>query len=72
MYRLLLDLLEFYAQKLSKDVFKDVSSIEICLGGDHGKSTYLFVAILLFRYKNNMKESYWLELKIGEINEPKD
>ena len=44
----------------------------MCLGGDHEKGTYLFMVILLIRYKSNNKKLHRLELKIGEINEEKD
>ena len=40
--------------------------------GDHGKNSYLFIAILLFKYYDKNKETFRLELKLGEINEVKD
>ena len=40
--------------------------------GDHGKNSYLFIAILLFRCDNKKKETFRLELKLGEINKVKD
>ena len=54
-YRLLPDLLEFYVQKLRKDVYEDIEWIEIRIGRDYGKDVYLYVAILLFRNKIILK-----------------
>ena len=40
--------------------------------GGHWKNSYLFIAILLFRYHDKNKDTFRLELKLGEINEVKD
>ena len=41
-------------------------------GGDHGKATYVFVATLIFHYNDIRRETYRLEIKLGEINHEKD
>lgn len=64
-------MIQFYIKKLNPSIFENVSHIEVYLDGDHGKGSYLFIAILLFRYSND-KEIYRLEIKLGEINEEKD
>ena len=65
-------LLIFYIQKLERTIFNDIDCIEVCMGGDHGKNTCMFLAMLLFRHKSTSKETCRLELKLGEIDEDKD
>ena len=71
-HRSLSVLLNFCIQKLERTIFNDIDCIEVCIGGDHGKNTCMFLAILLFRHKSTGKETCRLELKLGEINEDKD
>ena len=42
------------------------------MGGDHGQSSYVFIAIILIRYEDTNKETYRVEVKLGEINQEKD
>ena len=67
-HRSLPALLQFYSNKLDAAIFKDIKHVETCIGGDHGKATYLFVARFLFRYNDIRRETYRLEIKLGEIN----
>ena len=53
-------------------MFEHLVRTEGCIGRYHGKHTHLFVATLRVRYQNNVKDTYQLELKIGEANEDKD
>ena len=59
-------------KKIDPSIMDGIKWIEVCIGGDHGKNSYLFIAILLFRYYDKNKETFRLELKLGEINEVKD
>ena len=49
-----------------------VKKIKVCMGGDHGKGSYLFEAVALFRNADYSKEPCQLEAKLGEINESND
>ena len=46
---------------------EDIEKIDICLGGDHGKGKFTFVALVTVRYKSNIKDKK-LELQIGQID----
>ena len=70
-FRNLAHMARFQFRKMDKQNLCNANSIEICLGGDHGKESYIFMAIILIRYKNN-KEPHRIEVKIGEINDEKD
>ena len=70
--RLLSDVLEHEFKKLDDAALNDVEVIEICLGGDHGKGAYVFMEICIIRRKNIAKEPHRIEIKLGEIEEPKD
>ena len=70
-YRSIADLFIFYFKKLEVSLLVNVEKIEVCLGGDHGKGSYIYLAIVIIRY-NDGKVVYRLELKLGEINEEKD
>ena len=48
-----------------------IKHIEVSLGGDHGKGSYIFLAIVKLCY-TMYKDAYQFELKLGEINEEKD
>ena len=58
-------------KKLNKNILSDAKHVEVCLGGDHGQATYMFIAIMLIRY-NYEKVAHRIEIPIGEINEEKD
>ena len=42
-------------EKLENAILDDVDFTKTCIGGDHGKNTYLLIAIVLFRCKRNFK-----------------
>ena len=44
------DMLQFYVKEFEDQTLSNVNSIEICLGGDHGKGSCLFLGIILIRY----------------------
>ena len=71
-HRSLPTLMNFYMQKIDTTILDDVDLIELHLSGDYGKNTYFFIDILLLRYKDNYKDAFILELKLGETNEEKD
>ena len=70
-HRSIADLIRFYLKRIDASILENIQHIEVCLGGDHGKNTFIYMAILLFRYTTE-KETYRLEIKLGEINEEKD
>ena len=43
----------------------DVSYTEVSLGGDHGKNSYMLLAIVLIRHADD-RELHMLEIKIGK------
>ena len=45
-----------------------IKHIEVSLGGDHGKRSYIFLEIVKLHYTID-KDAYQFELKLGEINE---
>ena len=46
----------------------DIEKIEICLGGDHGKGKFTFVAMIIVRYINKQRASKIFEFQIGQID----
>ena len=59
----------------SSEFFEDVESIkkvEVLLGGDHGKGLMTFMAIVIIRYRSDMREDKVLELQIGQVDCQKD
>ena len=48
-HRSLPELLQFYIVDLGNEYLEDVKSIEICLGGDHGKGSCMLMALIMKR-----------------------
>jgi len=46
--------------------------VEICLSGDHGKGSFIFMAFIMIRYKNSNQKIKKLEIKLSKINEEKN
>ena len=64
-HRKISELIKFHFSKLMRrDILVSLKKVELCLGGDHGKENYLFIAVLLFCYEGG-KDTYRLELKLG-------
>ena len=70
-HRSLNDMLQFYVKEFEDQNLSNVNSIEICLGGDHGKGSHSFLGIILIRCLDG-KDTHRLEVKLGETNEEKD
>ena len=64
--------LQLCMKKLDNSALKEVYHFEVCLRGDNGKGCCMFMAILLIRNANELKELHRIELKLGGINEEKD
>ena len=70
--RSLKSMLEFYFRRTEDEDWVGIKKIEVFVGGDNGKGSYLFIAVVLFRHADDGKEPHLLEVKLGEINESKD
>jgi hypothetical protein len=52
---------------------KDIESMDMSLGGDHGKGAFTYMALLAIRYKKESKiESKYLAMQIGQIDSAAD
>ena len=68
----LLGMLQFYFRAIEDETWARVKKIEVCVGGDYGKGAYLLMKVTLFRRHGIIKDPYRAEIKVGEVNEPKD
>jgi hypothetical protein len=64
---------KFYSAEILADSVVSIDKIEVCLGGDHGKGKFAFMALVVVRYKKEMKRKpSYFEYQIGQINDGKD
>jgi len=66
--------LTFYKENLYKENQQDIEKVEVCLGGDHGKGKFTFIALVIVRYKAALikQDDKIFEFQIGQIDHPSD
>ena len=69
-YRGLIDLFQRYKEEILEDIH-NIRNIEVLLGGDHGKGSMTFMAIIIVRYKND-NEPTEMKLQLAQVNSAKD
>ena len=66
-------MIAFYSNNLLFQRTDQIEKIEICLGGDHGKRKFIFMAIVAIRYKKESGlEPLIKEYQIGQIDHSSD
>jgi hypothetical protein len=65
--------LAFYKDNIYKEAPQDIEKVEVCLGGDHGKGKFTFIALVIVRYKAAaLRQDKIFEFQIGQIDHAKD
>ena len=59
-------MVSFYLPEFVKEFEKPIETMEIMLGGDHGKGSFTFLATLVIRFEDKL-DPYILEMQVGEI-----
>ena len=62
-----------YIENIMEDNPELIEDIQICLGGDHGKAKFTFLALVAIRYPvNSGKKDLIMEFQIGQIDDEED
>jgi hypothetical protein len=70
-FRSIPKMLLFYLPEFLKEFKKPIETMEIMLGGDHGKGSFTFLATLAIRFADR-SDPYILEMQVGEIASAQD
>jgi len=66
-------IVEFYIENIMETSPELIKEIQICLGGDHGKGKFTFMALVAVRFKADAEvPDKILEFQIGQIDEETD
>jgi hypothetical protein len=66
------DLFQCYGRTTFEDSSIKIEKLELLLGGDHGKSTFTFLFVIVVRYKDPTRAPMIVELQLGQIDSTKD